>query len=140
MATRSSIAVSHNGVIKAIYCHWDGYLEGVGATLFEHYNSPKANYLVAVGNVSSLKPNVEIPEGIEHSFEAPAENITVFYGRDRGEKDQEWQVFRSEDEWINYYGDCEYFYLMDGGVWYVSTGGAFRPLHEALEDEGELYE
>jgi hypothetical protein len=140
MATRSSIAVSHNGVIKAVYCHYDGYLEGVGATLLENYNSAKANYLVALGNVSVLRQNVEIPVDVEHSFEDPNENVTVFYGRDRGETGQDWQVFHSEDSWIDFYGDCEYFYLMDGGVWYVSTGGKFAPLHEALTVEEEYYE
>lgn len=135
MATRSSIAVSHNGVIKAVYCHWDGYLDGVGATLLEHYSSPKANYLVSLGNVSCLRPLIDPPVAVEHSFEQPVEDVTVFYNRDRGEKDQDWQVFMSEDLWIEHYSDCEYFYLMDGGVWYVSTGGRFEPLHEAIHKE-----
>lgn len=34
MATRSIIGVElPNGTVKAVYCHWDGYPEGVGADL-----------------------------------------------------------------------------------------------------------
>ena len=44
MATRSAIGISHGGVIKSVYCHWDGYLAGVGRTLLESYSkSPAVN-------------------------------------------------------------------------------------------------
>ena len=143
MGTRSSIAVNHNGVIKAVYCHYDGYLSNNGAILLKHYHSAKANYLVAMGNISSLGTDI----GEAHDFEARFGTMctytedgwrtdTNFYGRDRGEEDQEWRSFQSEAEWIKYYTDCgcEYFYLMDGGVWYVTEGDPqLVPLHEAIE-------
>jgi hypothetical protein len=38
MATRSRIAIQYeNGPIESVYCHFDGYPQGVGATLLEHY-------------------------------------------------------------------------------------------------------
>lgn len=40
MATHSSITVkTSNGKFKTVYCHFDGYPEGVGKTLALHYNS-----------------------------------------------------------------------------------------------------
>jgi hypothetical protein len=47
MGTRSRIGVMHGDKVKSIYCHWDGYLEHNGAILQEHYDSAKANHLVA---------------------------------------------------------------------------------------------
>ena len=58
MGTRSRIAVMHGPVAKSVYCHWDGYLEHNGAILLEHYDSSKANQLVALGDLSSLRPEM----------------------------------------------------------------------------------
>jgi len=147
MGTRSSIAIKHGERIKAIYCHWDGYLEGVGATLSEHYSSsPKVNNLIALGDVSSLGEEI----GVEHAFSTM--NLTdeekqayelehgrscTFYGRDRGEEGVEFRSFGSEAEWIDHYegAGAQYFYLFDHGVWYYSTGGDLLPLHEHLKQE-----
>jgi len=150
MGTRSSIAVNHNGVIKAVYCHYDGYLSWVGQILLTHYHSAKANNLVALGNVSSLGTDI----GEAHDFERLDtmceyteegwRTDTNFYDRDRGEENQEWRCFHCESDWIDHFesAGCEYFYLMDGGVWYVTQGKEpLLPLHEVLEDElvkGEL--
>ena len=92
MSTRSAIGVMHGDKAKVVYCHYDGYLENNGRILLEHYDSSKANHLVALGDMSSLRPNVEIPEGKEHSFDEPLEDVTVFYGRDRKESGVEFQV------------------------------------------------
>jgi hypothetical protein len=56
MSTRSSIAVEHaNGTVSAIYCHFDGYLEGVGSNLVDAFNSQEmAETLVALGDLSSV--------------------------------------------------------------------------------------
>jgi hypothetical protein len=58
MGTRSRIAVMHGDKCKSVYCHWDGYLEHNGLILQEHYDSAKANHLVALGDLSSLRPNI----------------------------------------------------------------------------------
>ena len=141
MGTRSTIAIKHGERIKAVYCHWDGYVDGVGATLYEHYQaSSKANNLVALGNISSLGEEI----GEKHSFDSRPEEGSVeetwtnFYGRDRGEQGQEFKSFGSEAEWMDHYdgSGAEYYYIMDAGVWYVSAyRKEFEPLHELLNKE-----
>jgi hypothetical protein len=139
MGTRSAIGVMHGNKAKVVYCHWDGYVDYNGRMLQEHYTSAKANHLVALGGMSSLKPNVEIPEGVEHSFEKPAEGITVFYGRDRGESGSEFQVCFSDAEMFDKFGWCEYFYIMQDGVWYVSEGegSEWKLLTDAIRELDE---
>jgi len=138
MATRSAIGVMHGDKCKAVYCHWDGYLSHNGKILLEHYSdSAKANHLVALGDISSLRNNVVIPEGVEHSFDAPAEEITVFYGRDRGETGVDFKVFHNDKELFEGI-DGEYFYVMKDGVWYVSEGAEWKVLSEALAEEMEV--
>jgi hypothetical protein len=138
MGTRSAIGVLHGDKAKVVYCHWDGYLSHNGQILLEHYNSAKANHLVALGGLSSLRTEVEIPEGVEHSFDKPAENITVFYGRDRGETGQEFKVCFTDTEMYQNFDWCEYFYLMKDGVWYVSEGedSKWKLLSDAIAEEG----
>ena len=65
MGTRSRIGVMHGDVCKSVYCHWDGYLEHNGDILETHYDSAKANTLVALGDLSSLAPYIgeELPFG-----------------------------------------------------------------------------
>lgn len=121
MGTRSRIGVMHGSKCKSIYVHWDGYLDGVGRTLFEHYNSAKANHLVALGDVSSLDQNVEIPEGVEHSFDRPLDGVTTFYGRDRSETGVEFQVDHTFEEFLHRVDECgaEFYYIIQDGVWYA---------------------
>lgn len=85
MATRSRIGIQdENGTIRSIYCHFDGYPDGVGATLIDHYsNRQKLNMLINLGDISKLGENVATMD--EHSFNKPKEGITVAYHRDRGE-------------------------------------------------------
>ena len=64
MGTRSRIGVMHGNNVKSIYCHWDGYLDFNGRILQEHYDSVKANHLVALGDMSSLRANI----GEKHAF------------------------------------------------------------------------
>ena len=137
MATRSAIGVMHGDKCKAVYCHWDGYLDHNGRILLEHYSdSAKANHLVALGDISSLRNNVVIPEGVEHSFDKPAEEITVFYGRDREETGIEFKTFFNDQELFAGI-DAEYFYVMKDGVWYVSQGSEWKVLADAIREEDE---
>jgi hypothetical protein len=139
MSTRSSIAIRHGTVIKAVYCHWDGYLGYVGRLLDRHYQaSPKINNLIALGDISSLGVAI----GEEHCFDQVSDyedgfaRQCTFYTRDRGESTP-FTTHLSESEWIDRcsFSSCEYFYLYDTGVWWVSQGGDFTPLHEAIEQE-----
>jgi hypothetical protein len=151
MGTRSRIAVMHGDVCKSIYCHWDGYLEHNGEILQQYYDSAKANRLIALGDMSSLRPAI----GEKHAFskldpignEMPEynEDWCTFYGRDRGEKGTEWQVAHTFEEFLEQAESCgaEYYYIMKDGVWYVGsmygyeqhglTKQGVTPLTEALE-------
>jgi hypothetical protein len=141
MATRSAIAVQYGETFRAVYCHWDGYLEGVGATLRNHYNvRSKLSNLIALGSISSLGEEL----GEQHSFdarrgEAIPETWTTFYTRDRGEEDQSWRMFHSKEELVDYYDGCgcEYFYLMDTDEnwWVKSYNSGWVSLDFALADE-----
>jgi len=63
--------VTDEGYIRYIYSHWDGYLDGVGATLLESYNTTEqVAELIENGDVSQLADTVA---------------DSVFYHRDRGE-------------------------------------------------------
>ena len=123
MGTRSRIGVMHGDKCKSVYCHWDGYLEHNGAILQEHYDSAKANHLVALGDLSSLRENIVVPDGVEHSFEKPSVGITVFYGRDRGEEGTDFKVAHTFAEFLEQCDNCdaEYYYIMEDGKWYCGS-------------------
>jgi len=138
MSTRSSIAIRHGTVIKAVYCHWDGYIGYVGRLLDRHYQaSPKVNKLISMGDVSSLGVAI----GEQHDFTFKPGNDSdgfstecTFYNRD-GDEANTFCTHPNEQDWISKFSGCEYFYLYDAGIWYVSQGGDFTPLHEAIEQE-----
>ena len=73
MATRSFIGiVNPDQTVTAIYCHYDGYPTGVGATLKTHWaTSASVEALVALGDLSELGLCIE---------------TTTAYHRDRGEE------------------------------------------------------
>lgn len=56
MPTSSSIAVQNpDGSVVAVYCHFDGYLEGVGIDLVQNYYTfEHVKALVEAGDMSSL--------------------------------------------------------------------------------------
>ena len=112
MATRSTIAIKTEDGIKAIYAHWDGYIEHNGRILREQYKTAEqVNALIELGDISQL--------GLDTG-------LTVAYGRDRGEEltDIEPRTFATIAEWVEGYTDswCEFFYLFDGQDWIVSKG------------------
>lgn len=119
MATRSAIGIKIGDKIKAIYCHWDGYVDNNGKILLEHYDQEKTKQLIDLGNLSSL--GIEI--GTKHDFDNPPKNECNFYGRDREESDTESMTFASAKDFVNEYLNwgCEYFYLLDKDVWTVSS-------------------
>ena len=142
MGTRSRIAVMHGTVCKSVYCHWDGYLEHNGQILQKHYDSAKANQLVALGDISSLRSEI----GEKHAFsklEVPMDgeaydklygDMTTFYGRDRGEAGCEWQVAHTFEEFLEQADGCgaEFYYVMRDGVWYVGNFYSSTALYKTL--------
>ena len=137
MSTRSAIGVMHGSIVKAVYCHHDGYISHNGRILYNHYDSAKANHLVALGNISVLGERIEPTEGSGHAFGNAELGVTVFYARDRGETEENFQVYQNDDELFA--GDhFDYYYVMKNGVWFVSIGGAkWMKLGEVLKAESE---
>lgn len=91
MSTRSIIALQYaDGAATSIYVHCDGYPEGVGACLTEHYSTrDKVRALLALGDLSVLYERLAPAPGEAHNFAfgKRAPGVCVAYGRDRGDKD-----------------------------------------------------
>ena len=131
MGTRSRIGVMHGDLVKSVYCHWDGYIAHNGKILNENYTSAQANELVALGDLSSLRPTIGVEHAFSHydtemkqeDYEALYGNMTTFYGRDRGEKNTEFKVAHTFAEFLEQCDNCgaEYYYINKDGVWYVGT-------------------
>lgn len=132
MATRGRIGmVMEDGKVASIYQHWDSYPSCLGATLFYNYkDKAKVEKLIALGDCSSVGEEVDIPKGKTHTFENPLENVTIAYGRDRGETGIEPRLDDSEEAFWK--SDIEeYGYLFKDGKWYVATS------HGRYDDNGE---
>lgn len=92
----------------SVYCHWDGYLEGVGAELKEHYNTyEKALNLVLGGSISSISDgyvkHYTTRKGEDWDYLKPIPFKTLA------------QIKKSGD-----YSWCEYFYVFEDGEWKYS--------------------
>lgn len=71
MSTNSSISIKIKDKYQSQYCHWDGYITGVGRYLFENYNTKeKVEELLSYGDLSSISDTI---------------NSCVFYHRDKNE-------------------------------------------------------
>ncbi len=163
MSTRSRIGIEdqETGKVRSIYCHSDGYLEGVGKTLVEHYTTgKKVKALIALGDLSALGEEI----GEKHDFDYrhgfyeqyrgagydamyadPAfmalHRQCLAYGRDRDDpntrpaEDENAEAYaeRATDGWE------EFAYLYRQGVWFVREigGGAGPFMGNANDPAGE---
>ena len=131
MGTRSRIGVMHGDNCKSVYCHWDGYLEHNGSLLHKHYDSARANHIVALGDLSSLGSVIgEVHPFGYHGTDMSAEEynkkfsgMCTFYGRDRGEEGTEFKTDASFEEFFARAEGCdaEWYYVMRDGTWYVGN-------------------
>ena len=136
MGTRSRIGVMHGDKVKSIYCHYDGYLEGVGQTLLKRYDSSKANHLVALGDMSTIGNIIgeahpfspfDLPAELEGmsltDFNARFGEMCTFYGRDRGEKNIDFKVDHTFAEFLERVDGCgaDYYYIMENDQWYCGS-------------------
>jgi hypothetical protein len=104
------------------YCHFDGYLSGVGKELFTHYKTyEEALNLVLGGELSQVCDEV------------------VHYYSWRGEKEDPWERSQPKqlDEEPNEINQ-EYLYLFKDGEWYYRSiydaSTHFKPLSEHKEE------
>lgn len=133
MSTRSTIALEfENGTVQQVYCHHDGYLDGVGATLTETYATPDiVSRLIELGDFSALEETVQ-------------DTRKTAYAYSKGE-----QLYVRNYQNINdYYDNCqreEYDYIMrplnNTHCWFVRcklTSGKWIPLQEVLEPHSDV--
>ena len=116
MGTRSLIAKKEKNGYFAIYCHWDGYPEGVGKTLMRHYtDAKKVDALLDLGDISSLGEEI----GKKHNFDKRPAGQTNAYGRDRGETETEKSFEPTLKDLLKAANgrDCEYIYIFSKGKW-----------------------
>jgi hypothetical protein len=132
MSTRSNIIVHRaDGKWATVYCHFDGYLDGVGQMLFDHYNSQeKADELVSYGDMSCLYEKCDKPEG--HSYDTPVRGYTVYYGRDRGETGTDAVI---SDNFTDAQKAAHegYLYVFKDGKWWAECGDTDHKLIELSE-------
>jgi hypothetical protein len=109
---------------RAVYVHWDGYLDGVGAELQEYTTQAEVEELIAEGDRSSL---------------------TDGYYKDRGETGVEPTDYDTFAEFLEaverWWG--EFYYIFKDGVWYCGNtyeGSALCKKLTAYEDAVALQE
>jgi hypothetical protein len=157
MSTRSFIHVQRaDGKWARIYCHFDGYWEGVGQTLQHHYNSQeKAEALVALGDISSLGEEIGEKHDFDFNFKffekygsddkaryndpeyIRLQKMCNVYGRDRGETGVEPVV---GDTLREVFASQEYMYVWRDDQWLgmarTKDLSKLRPLAEILMEYG----
>lgn len=117
MSTNSRIGkLLPNGKVRAITCHYDGYLSGgVGEELLTHYqNTEKIDALLDLGNLSALGKEIGEQQDF-YNFATHNHDWCLAYGRDRGESRMESKIvsleeFQSDFNW-------PYLYLFKDGEW-----------------------
>ena len=109
MATRSFIAKYDHDTNEytAIYCHWDGYPQGVGVTLRDHYNaSGQIDTLLTYGDISSLHEDT-------NATKASSYQVT------QGDKGALPITFKWFSDMVEHYRrvNCEFGYVWTDGIW-----------------------
>ena len=126
-ATRSTVAIEDKkGRISGTYVHYDGYVDGVGATLKKNYSkADKVESLLALGEFGISSLGKSIVGGDGHSFANPKKGETVFYGRDRGEDNDMTSQFADRDTFAEQHAEeFAYLYSVKDKKWYYTTADA----------------
>lgn len=152
MSTRSRIAMlANDNKVVSIYCHFDGYPDGVGKYLLNFHNTEeKVSMLISLGDLSCLHEHLEPIEEAEvayfwgkgtpptvkkeeHSFENPQKNVTIAYHRDRQE-DFGQHIHESLEEY-NKNGDFQaYNYLWKDNKWFIKHNAKWIELTQNIVD------
>ena len=150
MATRSTIALEFaDGTIGQVYSHWDGYLAHNGKMLQEYYSNPFIlRDLIDLGSISSLAPTIGTKRPFSHydtelslvEFQKQYNDMTSFYGRDRGETNTDATYFTDYEHFLVDGQEEEYDYILRNvngvATWFVSDhDGDFVKLESAIMDE-----
>ena len=150
MATRARIGIKQkSGRIIASYQHWDGYPGGLGFNLCENWEDPK-KVTDAIKLGDSSKWHTIIGEQIDFDDRSnPMHEVqNVYYGRDRGEKDCGYKIYKDEAEYIanGFRSGEQYVYLMKldnekdylgnpKGTWYFVESRYTEQGKEVIDEE-----
>jgi hypothetical protein len=113
MGTRSMVGVMVGDKCRAVYVHWDGYLEGVGAELQGYTQQERVELLISHGDRSSLDDG---------------------YYKDRGEKGVDPTDYDTFAEFFEAVEGCwaEWYYIFKDGVWYCGNTYGGDSLYKKL--------
>ena len=151
MATRARIGIQQKNRIIASYQHWDGYPGGLGYNLEEHWTTAKkVTEAIKLGNASIWGHIIGEKIDFDGRDNPLYEVQNVYYGRDRGEKDVGYKVYKDEADYLarGYRAGEEYIYLLkmdtgktdflgrpQGEWFYADYNKTLKPLEEvAIND------
>ena len=105
MSTRSTISViQRDGSVKSVYCHWDGYTDGVGKELINNFNTERlANKVISEGSISSI-----------------TDSYIDSYHSKRGE-DIDIKQYLSLERFLKSKDSQQFNYLFKDGEWLAAT-------------------
>ena len=110
-STRAMIGIYNikDKTVSASYCHYDGYIQGVGRTLNKYYNSQYDAEAVAKGGYI-VRLLEDYAETRQHA--------------DRDGRRVPCETYESVDQYMkngrDYY-DTDYLYLWDGAAWFFTS-------------------
>ena len=113
----------NNGKILSTYGHYDGYPQHTGKLLKKVYNSPqRVKQMMKLGRSGISFLDKSMKGGKDHSFENPKKGESIFYGRDRGEKDN-WTSNWKDRDAVKFDSGEEYAYIynMKEKKWYYKS-------------------
>ena len=121
MGTRSFVGVMIGDQCRAIYVHYDGYLEGVGADLQDYTTQDSVEQMISQGDRTSLH--------------GP-------YYKDRGDDNVKPQDYKDFTEFFEAADGawCEWYYIFKDGVWYCGNTYSESELYGTLTAYAEACE
>jgi len=150
MATRARIGIKQkSGRIIASYQHWDGYPGGLGFNLIENWEDPKkVTEAIKLGDSSKWHSIIGDKIDFDDRSNPMHEVQNVYYGRDRGEKDCGYKIYKDEAEYIanGFRSGEQYVYLMKldnekdylgrpKGTWYFVESRYTEQGKEVIDEE-----
>lgn len=121
MGTRSFVGVMQGDLCRAVYVHYDGYLEGVGRDLQYYKTQDAVEELIAPGDRSSLDGG---------------------YYADRGEEGVDPRDYATFEEFFEACDGAwgEWYYIFKDGVWYCGNTYGGSKLYKKLTAYAEAVE
>lgn len=113
MSTRSFVGVMVGDKCRAVYVHFDGYLDGVGAELQEYTTQAAVEELISHGDRSRLDGGYYKDRGEDYVDPVEYDSFEDF-------------VLDCNDSWV------EWYYIFKDGVWYCGNTYQSNKLYKQL--------